>query len=220
MRQCLCALFAVSLTLSSACGGGGGDGGNEQQFEEQTLTLDVVRALSGFLSQNGFESDDNDAFVGTIPDISGFLEERGILTFDLTPIPASATVVGAELQALQGAATGTPYAQVVRVIVDHIVGLAPGVSELDFNSPALSTILTPPLSDNPIEEFKTLDLTAQVIADLSAGRTESKLRLRGQVVNPLTAGNQDPLDPVDLARFLTDAGETRLRVVVRVPVTE
>lgn len=220
MRQYLCTLFAVSFTLLAACGGGGGNGGNEVLFEEQTLTLEVVRPLSGFLSENGFESADNDAFVGTIPDIGGFLEERGILTFDLTPIPAGATLLSAELQALQGAQTGTPYDQVVQVIVDHIVGLEQGVSELDFNSAPLSTILDPALADDPIEEFKNLDLTDQVAVDLTAGRTETKLRLRGQVIDPLTAGNQDNVDPVDLARFLTDAGETRLRVVVRVPVAQ
>ena len=217
-------VLALSLALLAGCGGGGGDDEEqqeqeqEQQFEQQTLTLEVDRALSGFLSENGFESSDTDAFVGTIPDIGGYLEERGILTFDLSSIPANATIVSAELQTLQGAATGTPYAQVVRIIVDHINGVVPGVDFADFNSPPLSVIAAPPLSEDPVEEVKTLDVTAQVTDDMAQNRGESKYRLRGQAIDPLTAGNNDPVDPVDLARFLTDTGETMLEVVIEVPV--
>lgn len=210
--------LASILALLAGCGGGGGEEQEEQQFEQQTLTLEVVRELSGFISENGFTSDDNDAFVGTIPDIGGFLEERGILTFDLSSIPADATIVSAELRTLQGTATGTPYDQIVRVIVDHINGLAPGVDFLDFNSTPLSVIVAPPLSEDPVEEFKTLDVTAQVTDDMDSNRGESKYRLRGQAINPLTAGNNDPVDPVDLARFQTDTGETMLEIVIQVPV--
>lgn len=209
----------LSFTLLVGCGGGGG-GNDEQQFEQQTLTINVTRALSGYISGNGFTSDDNDAFVGTIPNASppGFLEERGILTFDLSSIPADATIVSAELKTLQGTQTGTPYTQVVGIIVDHINGLTPGVSFVDFNTTPLSTISAPPLSEDPVEEFKTLDVTAQVVNDLDQNRGESKYRLRGQAVNPLTAGNQDPVDPVDLARFNTDTGETMLEIVIEVSV--
>ena len=211
----LALILGVSLLVG--CGGGGADN-DEQQFEQQTLTIDVDRALSGFLSANGFESSETDAFVGTVPDIGGFLEERGILTFDLSSIPADATIVSAELKTLQGAQTGTPYDQVVRIIVDHINGLQAGVSFLDFNSTPLSTITAPPLSEDPVEEFKTLDVTDQVTNDMEQNRGESKYRLRGQAINALTAGNADPVDPVDLARFLTDAGETMLKIVIEVPV--
>ncbi len=209
---------SLVLLLLPIAGCGGGGGGDDQQLQEQQVTLDVVRALSGFLSENGFESDDNDALVGTIPDISGYLEERGILTFDLSAIPADATLVSAELRTLQGAPTGTPYSQVVQVIVDHINGLAPGVNFADFATTPLSVITAPPLSDNALQEVKTLDVTSQVADDLAAARGESKFRLRGQAINPLTAGNNDPIDPVDLARFQTDTGETTLVLVIQVPV--
>jgi hypothetical protein len=216
----------VSLfPLLVGCGGGGGNGDDqqdeqqdEQQFEEQTIVLDTTRALSGFISENGFVSNNNDAFAGTIPDLGGFLEERGILSFDLSSIPDGATLVSAELSALQGAPTGTPYAQVVRIIVDHINGNDGVLNFIDFASTPLSTILTPPLSEDDTEERKLLDITDQVENDLLQGRDATTLRLRGQAINPLTAGNNDLVDPVDLARFLTDAGETQLTIVITVAV--
>jgi len=206
----------LSLGLLVGCGGGGG--GDDQQFEEQTLNLNVVRALSGYISGNGFTSADDDAFVGTIPDVGGFLEERGILTFDLSAIPPGASIVSAELSSLQGAQTGTPYDQVAVILLDHINGTAPGVNFQDFNTTPLSTTSIPPFSDDPIEEFKTSDVTNQVTDDVLQNRGESKFRLRGAAIDPLTAGNADPIDPVDLARFQTDTGQTTLEVVIRVPV--
>ena len=213
----------VSLfPLLAGCGGGGGNNDDEQeeeqQFEQQTIVLDTTRALTGYISGNGFVSTDNDSFAGTIPDISGFLEQRGILSFALSSIPDGATLVSAELSALQGTATGTPYAQVVRIIVDHINGNDGVLDSIDFARTPLSTILTPPLSQDDTEERKLLDITDQVQNDLTQGRDATTLRLRGQAINPLTAGNNDPVDPVDLARFLTDTGETQLTIVISVPV--
>ncbi len=215
MKTQTCLALMLSMLLVAGCGGGDGNNDDQQLFEEQTLTLNLDRNLSGYLSQNGFESPTSDSFVGTIPDVAGFLETRGIFTFDLSSLPADATLVSAELKALQGAKTGTPYVQVARILIDHIVGLADGVSFTDFNSLPQETMI---LSEDDVEEFKTLDVTPQVAADMAADRGESKWRLRGQAINPLTAGNNDDVDPVDLARFLTDAGETVLEVVVRVPV--
>jgi len=220
-RYLLIALVSLFPLLAGCGGGGGGDGNNnddDQQNEQQTIVLDTTRTLSGYISQNGFVSANNDAFPGTIPDVSGFLEQRGFLSFDLSSIPNGATLVSAELSALQGTATGTPYAQVVRIIVDHINGNDGVLDVLDFNRTPLSTILTPPLSQDDTEERKLLDITDQVENDLMQGRDGTTLRLRGQAINPLTAGNNDPIDPVDLARFLTDTGETQLTIVISVPV--
>lgn len=212
----LCILLALIVAPLSACGGGGG-GGDDQQFNQQQIVINVTRALSGYLSENGFESAGSDTFVGTIPDISGFLEQRGIFYFDLSAIPAGSVLLDAQLRSLQGPQTGTPYAQVVQVIVDHLNGNTGGIDFVDFNAAPLSFIATP-LSTNPVEEVKTLDVTVEIAADLAAGRAATKFRLRGQAINPLTAGNNDPVDPVDLARFQTDITETQLVLTVNVPV--
>ena len=218
--------IATLFPVLAGCGGGGGMNdddrhdmdGQEQRIERRTIAIDVDRLRSGFISENGFVGDENDAYAGTIPDVSGFLEQRGFMTFDLSQLPEGATLVKAELRAVQGAATGTPYQQVVRIIVDHIRDIVPGLNFQDFNSTPLKVILTPPLSESPVQEVKTLDVTDRVAEDLDAGRDESMYRLRGQAINPLTAGNNDPVDPVDLARFLTDQGESQLVLTVDVPV--
>ena len=219
----LIALMSLFPVLAG-CGGGGGNDDDEQQdeqqFVEQTIVVETTRTLSGYVSQNGFVSQDTDTFVGTIPDISGFLELRGFLSFDLSQIPNGATLVSAELSALQGAPTGTPYDQVVRVIVDHINNNDGALDSLDWSRAPLTTILDPFLSDNDVEEAKLLDVTELVENDLQQGRDALTLRLRGQAINPLTAGNQDPVDPVDLARFLNDQGESQLTIVISVPVEE
>ena len=217
----LIALMSL-FPVVAGCGGGGGNDDDEQQdeqqFVEQTIVIDTTRTLSGFISETGFVSTENDAFAGTIPDITGFVEQRGFLSFALSEVPEGATLVSAELSALQGQAVGTPYDQVARIIVDHINNNDGALDALDWSRAPLTTILDPFLSDNDTEEAKLLDVTELVESDLLQGRAATTLRLRGQAINPLTAGNQDPVDPVDLARFLTDAGESQLTIVISVPV--
>ena len=217
-RPFLLALAAITLFSAGCGGGGGGNNDNDNEFEFETLTLQIDRADSGYISENGFVSDDSDAFVGTIPDISGFLEQRGILTFDLPGLPSGAELVSAELRTLQGPPTGSPYPQVVNIIVDHIASIGTGMQATDFFSNPRAVIATPPLSNNELQEIKALDVTDQVADDLASDNDVARFRLRGQAINPLTAGNNDPVDPVDLARFRTSPGETVLEIVIRSPV--
>ncbi len=209
-------LSIAILALAPACGGGGGGNDNEDN-DVESLTIQIDRANSGYISENGFVADNSDAFVGTIPDVSGFLEQRGILSFELPNFPSGATVVSAELRTLQGAKTGEPYPQVVNIIVDHMQTSIAGMQVNDFASTPRAVLATPPLSNNELQELKTLDVTDQVADDVDAGNDIVRFRLRGQAINPLTAGNNDPDHPVDLARFMLNPGDTVLEVVIRVP---
>ena len=210
-------VFALVVSLAlCGCGGGGGD--EEQPGVEDTVAMSVMQDQSGYVVSNGFVSLGTDASVGTIPDAgSTYLEQRGFLTFDLRFFPAGATVVKAELSTTQLAPTGSPYAQVVNVIVDHIIKNGVGLVPTDFNSQPLSTIVTPPLSSDAAPELKTVDVTSQVQDDIAQARPLTTFRLRGQAINPLTAGLNDLVDPVDLARFSSAFGQSYLLITIEMP---
>jgi hypothetical protein len=219
-RNKIAALLLASGILLAGCGGGGGgdDDNENNNFVQQSIQAEADDARSGYLTSGGFIAADSDLFVGTIPNVPGaFLEQRGIIAFDLPALPADAQVVSAVLTMMQVNTTGTPYEQVVQFIVDHIASPNASLSDTDFNGFTLEVIANPPLSTNATQEAKQIDVTEQVENDLQANRDQSMFRVRGQAINPLTAGNNDPVDPVDLARFANGAGGSRLDIVVAVP---
>lgn len=215
------ALPLALATLLAACGGGGGDdddNNNDNGLVQQTVQAQADDARSGYLTSAGFIDDGGDLFVGTIPNApTDFLEQRGIIAFDLSQIPSDAQVVQATLTMLQTNISGDPYGQVVQFIVDHIASPNATLAATDFSNFTLQVIANPPLSNDATLEAKQLDVTQQVENDVAASRGSSMFRIRGQAINPLTAGFNDTVDPVDLARFANGGGGSRLDIVIEVP---
>jgi len=160
-------LLRATLTLLlAACGGGG----------QTTMRLDIpaTDALTGDAIDGQTPLGSVQPFVGDTPTNLGI---RAFYSFDLSGLPAGAAVTQAVFTTAQvGAPFGTPYADLGGAIVVTHVDLGGTLDTGDFDSPAL-TPSPGAISDDPAAGVRSLDVTAQVVADLGAGRTTSEYRL-------------------------------------------
>lgn len=121
-------------------------------------------------------------FVSTTASASGEMKVAdgdngvsvGLCSFDLPAIPAGAEILSATLRAYQESAPSN-FDDNGTIVADHLVyGF---LDEDDDDSPALSSAFGT-LSTNPTVEYKTLEVAAQVRADIEASRFRSQFRLR------------------------------------------
>jgi hypothetical protein len=166
-RPALAFVVALGL-LAPACGSGGGN----PLF---TVVSASDGAVDGFVTNPTFVDTTHRIAVGDTD--AGFMNvARGFVHFPLAGIPAGATILVADLRLFQSAVFGTPYGTHGPLVVDHVDtgGMLDGA---DFAAPALLAHAGT-LSDDTAIAYKTLNVTAQVQDDLTAGRTHSDFRLR------------------------------------------
>jgi hypothetical protein len=156
------------LLLVSSCGGGGD--------EPISLTLVGQAPLDGVVSNTGaVNAAGGGPGTGDL-DIVPNLCVRQFFTFSLASVPADATVLTAYLRLVQTAVVGAPYSNHGFVVVDHL-DYGPALDATDFARVALTFGLGPLSADASLGP-RTVDVTAQVQADLAAGRTTSQFRTR------------------------------------------
>lgn len=167
-------LFAFIAGALAVSGCGGSDGASDV-----TVTLLSAAGLDGTIVMNGAPSGVSVTGaviqVGDTPVLGTDLAVRGFLSFSRAAIPPGATLVSATLRLHQSFVFSTPYATLGSVFVDH-VDLGAGLDFTDATSPALSDSFGILSSDTSIA-YHTLDVTAQVAADISAGRSYTEFRL-------------------------------------------
>jgi hypothetical protein len=163
----------VSL-LFAGCGGMGGP-------EDGPPAASAFVALTSSADVDGYVTSAGDVSTGSVIGIplgdNSFNDvARGFLRFHLAGIPAGSTVLSAVLRVHQGDVTGLPYATLGSLRVDHL-DLGAGLDAGDDAAAALTSNIGAISVDSGIE-LKSIDVTAQVAADLAAGRTTSDYRLR------------------------------------------
>ncbi len=163
--------FAVvlvsALPLLSGCGGGG--------TGSVTFTIASTASVDGFVTNTAFVDTGTPISAGDTDGSFGNVA-RGFVQFDRSGIPAGATVLSAVLRLHQSAVFGVPYASLGNVVVDHVViGLS--LDAADFGASPLQADVGV-LSSNAVVGLKSLDVTAQVVADVAAARSSSDFRLR------------------------------------------
>ena len=170
-------LLAVATASICACGGSSGGGSGPVM-----ISAPSEAALDGWVtSSGGVNVSSGGPAMGDLDHIDPGVGFRQIFSFDITGIPGTATIVGATLQLYQTNLTGDPYSNHGTVVVDHVAyGASP--TGVDYGNPALSPGLGP-LSTDGAEEYKTLDVTAQVQNDVNAPRMHSQFRLRFSIVD-------------------------------------
>jgi|LGOV01.1.fsa_nt_gb hypothetical protein len=136
------------------------------------VTLNSTSGLDGFVTSGESAVTWSQIMVG---DTSANVSVRGFLSFDISSIPPFANIVSATLRAYQEAVTRTPYADLGNVIVDHL-DYGTTLDGTDYDLAALQSNVGT-LSDNPTIEYKTLDVTTRVEADINDGRARSQYRL-------------------------------------------
>jgi hypothetical protein len=116
-------------------------------------------------------------------------EMRSVATFDLAPLPSDAEIVSAVVTLHQFLVPGTAYEGRGPAILDH-VDIGADLSADDFDGGTLTSNIGV-LSTDATLGPKSLDVTAQVAADLAAGRTRSSFRVRfTNVVPDFTSGRR------------------------------
>lgn len=188
----LVALVSASVVLAG-CGGGGGnddddDGGQNvgQLVEMVVISTPELDGTVGLDPTNPQSRPDEQPGVGD----GGFApgEPRktfqAFWSFDLSQIPAGARVRSARLSLYVRDTIGDPNTAIVLARMDHVnygatfpLTLFPPVLEFDFDQ----------INDLATVGRRELDVTAQVQADVAAGRSRSQYRMRGAIDNNLDA---------------------------------
>ena len=195
-RLAFAALLGSSLALAG-CGGGGGDGEHEDGGEDPIIEDPIVTPpvqteytvastpeLDGTARINGVSNEgrsDVEPWVGDGPFVvgSGSNVFASFYSFDLSSLPAGVRIRSATMSLYNRAILGNPQGMNVLVRVDHVrFGLLFPQSPLGGVTEAFDFAQITAL--NQLGR-KDLDVTAQVQADLDAGRTRSQYRLRGAI---------------------------------------
>ena len=146
-----------------------------------TVTLTSQAALDGFRANNGGGNNTVDIRAGNGTMFGSPAQElvvRGFLSFDLSGIPATAQVQSIALRFYQVSVTGTPYAKLGNLLLQH-VDYGSTLNDAAFDTPILHSA-TLGLHTGAGEWY---NITATTIgdwieSDLAAGRTRTQLRLQ------------------------------------------
>jgi hypothetical protein len=156
----------------------------------QTLTIASDAALDGWVQSDGYaEANGGGPGVGDVDGFKPGIGHRQFYSFGLSEIPASATIVRATLNLYLVTVLGDPFGNHGVVLVDHLDyggsldGADYGASALD---PAIGTI-----ADDPTIEYKTMDVTSELEADLAAARSRTQFRLRFSILDTDDDGVND-----------------------------
>jgi hypothetical protein len=171
MWRCHPALLALAALALGGCGGGNGRGG------PVTVSLPASSTLSGSVASTGYVTVGYLGVGDRSPPSSPTISFRAFVSFDLSAIPAGATVRTATLTLHQTRVFGTPYARLGPLVVDQVVYgnvLDAGAYSRSFPSSQGFAALSTDATVGP----RSVLATAQVEDNLASGRTLSQFRIR------------------------------------------
>ena len=183
-------LILACLVPLPACGGGSSPANTTPT--PINLALNTQPGWDGFVADAGGLSLSDDSLVvgdfyvpGTLapPVPAQQFVFRAVLGFDLSEVPAGATVISAELVLYENALDGTPLTPFV---VEHIELTAPP-TDAAYSAPTVSPDASLLVPSPTIASRHTADVTAAVNADVQAGRAYAALRIS----NPGTDGDAE-----------------------------
>lgn len=112
----------------------------EPKAEPVTITLASEGMLDGYRLNDGTGSNSTDILVGNgdLAILTGELVARGFMSFDLSDIPAGATIQSVELRFYQKEILGTPYEKLGNLVLEHVYYGAI-LDDGAYDTPALGT---------------------------------------------------------------------------------
>jgi hypothetical protein len=152
----------------------------EAPAEPQTVALNSQAALDGYRLSNGAGSASEQILVGNGSFVEGGpqLVSRGFLSFDLSSIPAAATLDSVRLEFYQQGLEGNPYQTLGNLVLDH-VDYGPSLEASAYDSPALHSAVLPQMTlSDAWYALADPTITSWVAENLAAGRGRFQLRLR------------------------------------------
>ncbi|HSJ53859.1 MAG TPA: hypothetical protein VLC52_08920, partial [Anaerolineae bacterium] len=148
--------------------------------QPQTVRLTSEDRLHGYLQNDGSGGTDQPILVGNgkIEDSVGELVARGFLSFNLSDLPAGATIESVELRFYQQEILGSPYAKLGNLVLER-VDFGSNLDADDFSTPALdSGTIAQQTSAGAWYVISDPTLVTWLEREASAGRSRLQLRLR------------------------------------------
>ncbi len=146
-----------------------------------TVTLTGQALLDGFRANNGGGNNTVDIRVGNGAFFGSPSQElviRGFLSFDLTGIPTTADIKSIELRFYQVNVTGTPYAKLGNLLMQH-VDYGGALDNAAYDAPVLhSAILSPHTGSGEWYVITATTVGDWIENDLASGRTRFQFRLQ------------------------------------------
>jgi hypothetical protein len=151
----------------------------ELPSQPETVVLKSEAALDGYWLNDGSGSNTEAILVGNgeLLEPVGELVARGFMSFDVSDIPAGATIDSVELRFYQKELQGDPYGKLGNLMLDH-VDYGASLGDSAYNTPAFdSAMLDRQTSPGAWYILADPTLTSWVQSNLDAGRPRFQLRL-------------------------------------------
>ena len=146
-----------------------------------TVTLQSQATLDGFRANNGGGNNAVDIRVGNGAMFGSPANElviRGFLSFDLSGIPAGASVQSIELRFYQVQVNGNPYGKLGNPLLKHI-DYGTSLNQSAYDAPAMhSATLSPHTSPATWYTITSNTIGNWIEQDLAAGRSRLQMRLQ------------------------------------------
>lgn len=146
-----------------------------------TVTLQSQAPLDGFRANNGGGNNSVDIRVGNGAMFGSPPQElviRGFMSFDLSGIPAGATIQSIELRFYQAQVNGNPYGKLGNLTLKH-VDYGSSLNQAAYNTPILhSATLAPHTSPGDWYTITSNTIADWIEQDLAAGRSRIQMRLQ------------------------------------------
>jgi hypothetical protein len=154
-----------------------------EPVQPETVELKSQMSLDGFRVNNGQGSTSDEILVGNgeVIQPAGELIARGFMSFDISGIPAGATIDNVELRFYQSKVTGDPYGKLAGLVLEQ-VSYGSNLDERAYNAPARGSLSVNPLpSAGQWYMFADAALVSWVQGDVAAGQGQFQVRLRFSV---------------------------------------
>lgn len=152
----------------------------EPPSRTETVILKSVGSLDGYWLNDGTGSNDENILVGNgeQADPFGELVARGFLSFDVSSIPANATIEGVDLRFYQETIQGNPYEKLGNLMLEHVY-YGNSLNDSAYDTPALgSANIAAQTLPGAWYVLADPTITSWVESNLAAGRPQFQLRLR------------------------------------------
>jgi hypothetical protein len=152
----------------------------EPPSEPETVVLKSVGTLDGYWLNDGTGSNDQDILVGNGEQVDPFgeLVARGFLSFDVSSIPATATIEGVELRFFQKAVQGNPYDKLGNLVLEHVY-YGSSLNDSAYDTPAFASAdIAAQSLPGAWYILANPTVTSWAELNLAAGRPQFQLRLQ------------------------------------------